>query len=241
MQDFVWRFLQKHGAQPTRDARGNIFGTKGYAASFPCIVAHLDTVHACKSGYGAYKSQDGQLLFAFDSTTGRQTGVGGDDRCGIAIALQLLVHLPALKVAFFVEEEVGGANGSGFADLAFFADTALVLQCDRRGSTEWAQTVCGVQVASDSFLASIADLLQSHGYRVIQEGSFTDVGLLKRRGLGVCAANLSCGYYEPHSKHETIHLPAVENALNLCLAVFGRVGYVAQPHVAPPGTVSLAG
>jgi hypothetical protein len=258
MQEFITLFLQAHGLDPQSDANGNITCTKGEAEAYPCMVAHMDTVHTSYIGYQAALSDDGQVLYAYAPTVAKyepavvkenlskvfsgavtketgnvQCGVGGDDRCGIYVALHLLTRLPAMKVCFVVEEEIGGGKGSGFVNMRFFDDCAVVLQCDRKGHEDWVQST-GTKLAGDDFIASIADLLALHAYKPYQHGGFTDVVSLKQRGLGVCAANMSCGYYNPHSSTETIFLPALENTLNLCAEVLARVGYVKQLHAHVP-------
>ena len=255
MQAFILTFLTAQGLNPHSDANGNITCTKGQADAYPTLVAHLDTVHTSYQGYDVALSDDGHILYAYAPTerkyqapkrtdnlsrlvSGAQTqesslvqcGVGGDDRCGLYVALHLLTHLPAAKVCFVVEEEIGMTKGSRFVDLAFFDDAAIVLQCDRKGHDDWVQTVSGTQVSGNEFISSIRDLLTYHKYTVTQNGGPTDVGALKSRGLGVVAANMSCGYYNPHSSTETIFLPALANTLNLCLSVLERVGYVKQLH-----------
>jgi tripeptide aminopeptidase len=246
MQAFILDYLLRQGLTPHSDANGNITCTKGEADAFPCMVAHMDTVHSRYRGYTAALSVDGLILYACADSVSKvndnlpllsepsskvQVGVGGDDRCGIYVALHLLTLLPAFKVCFVIEEEIGMQRGSRFVDMDFFSDAAIVLQCDRKGHDDWVQTVSGTQVSGDDFISSIRDLLVLHKYTVTQHGGPTDVGALKSRGLGVVAANMSCGYYNPHSSSETIWLPALENTLNLCAEVLERVGYVKQVHL----------
>jgi tripeptide aminopeptidase len=230
MQQAIWDYLVGLGLTPECDKNGNLYCQKGEAAFYPTMVAHMDTVHMDQKAFSIHKSNDGKILYAFNEHTGEQAGIGGDDRCGIYVALHLLTLFPAFKVCFFVEEEIGGAKGSGACDMSFFSDSSVVLQCDRKGHDDWVRTASGTKLASDEFIASIDDLLKGHNYSTTTAGGFTDVVNLKTRGLNVCAANMSCGYYNPHSSKETIHLPALENTLNLCHQVLTLVGETPQPH-----------
>lgn len=241
MQAYLLQFLKDMGLSPSTDKLGNVYATKGEAEYYPCMVAHMDTVHSWQHNFQVAKSTDGKVLYAIAdggvkdenlpllSMPVKQAGIGGDDRCGIYVALHWLRLAQVGKVAFFVEEECGTVGSRG-SNASFFADTSVVLQCDRQGSQDWVQTVAGTQVSSNEFITSIKDLLDHHAYKTIQSGGITDVGALKQKGLPVCAANMSCGYYRPHSAEETIFLPALENTLNLCLKVLARVGGTPQPH-----------
>lgn len=240
MQDYILKHLEESGLQGHLDAKGNIYCTKGESTVYPTMVAHMDTVHDYKNNFNVAVSTDGLIAYAYALGNANenmpmlaapvtQAGIGGDDRCGIYVALHWLSLVEVGKVAFFVEEETGG-GGSRASLMNFFEDSSLVLQCDRKGHDDWVQTVSGTKVSSKEFTDSINDLLIHHGYKVTQGGGFTDVGVLKQRGLGVCAANMSCGYYAPHSSTETIFLPALENTLNLCISVLARCGSEKQLH-----------
>ena len=59
----------------------NIYITKGESDVYPCIVSHTDTVHDIHNKYKVF--DDEGCIFAFNSETGTQVGVGGDDKVGI--------------------------------------------------------------------------------------------------------------------------------------------------------------
>lgn len=251
------------GVQVQSDANNNIYITKGEADLYPCMVAHLDTVHSRYKGFDVAVTTDGSLLYAYcDSkevtyenmpilnspVQKLQAGTGGDDRCGLYVALHLLRELPYFKCCFVVEEECGGSRGSGACDMSFFDDTSMVLQCDRRGASDWVTSISGATLATRDFLDKLQPLLATHSYKETS-GMFTDVANLRRRGLGVCSANMSCGYYEPHTDKEVIHLASLENTLNLCYSAYLLLGhekqefvYVApKPYVAPTSSSSNYG
>ena len=179
------------------DKLGNIFVTKGKSETYPCIVAHTDQVQRLHpKDFVAIETRE--LIFGYSPSTRQQCGLGADDKNGIWIALKCLEKYPIMKAAFFVGEEIG-CLGSESCNMSFFDDTRFVIQCDRRGYKDLITEICGINLCSDEFLEDIK--YQSFGYAK-EHGLTTDVGTLKERQLPVCAINISCGYYNPHSDEE---------------------------------------
>ena len=90
------------------DTHGNIYITKGKADLYPCIVSHLDQVHKFADNKKIIKNDD--YLIALNGA--KQIGTGGDDLVGVFICLELLQSIDIIKIAFFVQEEIGciGSN-----------------------------------------------------------------------------------------------------------------------------------
>ena len=85
----------------------NIYCTKGETETYPCVVAHTDTVH--NNTYIDVRTElkensKGVLKEAYKgyNKIGKPTGIGGDDKAGVFACLTLLTELPVLKAAFFV-------------------------------------------------------------------------------------------------------------------------------------------
>jgi hypothetical protein len=135
-----------------------------------------------------------------------------------------------IKVAFFRDEEVG-CHGSYEADETFFNDCMYVLQCDRRGNSDFIVNGAGVELSSQEFRDAVAPLLFGYGYSEAY-GSITDVVALTEIGIGVSVANISCGYYNPHMPNEYVDVADVENCLNLVVAIISTLTDV-YPHVLP--------
>jgi hypothetical protein len=129
------------------DKIGNIYLTKGRSEYYPCMVAHMDTVHKIDS-YGIeiveetyIKSQydyssvcDGQQVLrgyvkGKTHTKTNRTGCGGDDKAGIFLALEVMDKFDVMKCAFFISEEIG-CIGSREADPEFFNNVAYTIQHD---------------------------------------------------------------------------------------------------------------
>ena len=58
-----------------KDTYGNIYVTKGESDLYPCVVAHMDTVH--KRVPDKKVKREGDILYAFSETSKRQVGIGG--------------------------------------------------------------------------------------------------------------------------------------------------------------------
>ena len=81
-------------------------------------------------------------------------------------------------------------------------------------SNDFIKYTNGVQTFSEEHYDLIEPLLDKYGYS-FNNGSCTDVGKLRQRGLQVSSHNLSCGYFNEHTDNEVIHIPSMNNALSL--------------------------
>lgn len=241
MEDFVIRYARRRRWAVDQDAIGNIYITKGSAEVYPCIVAHLDTVHAITGEPIVPVVINGKVT-GMHASTMQQTGIGGDDKCGLYAALEIMGKLSACKVALFVDEEVG-CLGSSDADMSFFADCAFVLQADRRGSSDFVTSISGRPLASAAWLEAIAPLVKAHGYSPCS-GAMTDVQALRDNpDFGLSCCNLSAGYHNPHQDNEYIVLSELDNVTKLMLAICrthgGQRWLFVPPKKAAPVTSSI--
>lgn len=205
---------------------GNIHATKGVASGYPCVVAHMDTVHDIEEDLSVL--QVGDKLTGFNRVTMKQSGIGGDDKVGIYIALQCLDVFDNIKLAFFRDEEVG-CNGSSRCDKSFFDDCNFVLQCDRQGNKDFVDTACGTKLSSRAFQKTINPILKKYGYS-FKYGGMTDVMQLKDDGVNVSCANMSCGYWNPHTKHEYVDTTDVERCLKMVTEIIKTHGNTRFEH-----------
>lgn len=190
--------LKCMGIACRQDRQGNLYAVKGRAKTYPCIVAHVDEVHRHRTGtYGAHVVADAMVI-GYDHRRKCMTGIGADDKNGIWLCLKCLEDFMVMKCVFFIGEETG-CTGSREADMAFFSDCRFVLQCDRRGNSDFVTRIHGTELCAREFVGCVN--LPKYGYKPA-EGATTDVYVLKRRGLPVSCANISCGYYEPHTDRE---------------------------------------
>ena len=141
MIDFIVRFGHDNGMAVKVDRKRNVYLTKGeigQGESYPCVVAHTDTVHFDQIAMVAENRSimlresvvsEKTRLSGFDPKTTMVTGIGGDNKCGVYIALKLMTEFDVIKGAFFVEEETG-MRGSKEADDSFFMDVGYAVQFD---------------------------------------------------------------------------------------------------------------
>ena len=159
------------------------------------LVAHLDTVHReavktiCQSG-------GGNILMS-------PQGIGGDDRCGVYGICK--VYEAAEKkpwLLFTCDEEIGGRGADAFCAAYLqkklpkeLEKLKMLIELDRKGKNDAVYYGCD----NPEFEAYVS----SKGFKTAS-GSFSDISIIAP-GLGIAAANLSCGYYHAHTIHEYIN------------------------------------
>lgn len=193
------------------ERNNNLYITKGEADSYPCIVAHTDQVQTVHPKDFRVVWTNNGLLVGYSNKLKCMCGLGADDKNGIWVALRCLFSEPVLKVALFSAEEIG-CIGSRMADMEFFDDCRFVLQADRRGSKDFITSIGSIQLCTPEFVADAG--IETFGYKE-ENGLMTDVQQLRENGLRVCSANLSCGYYNPHTDYEFTDMNDLDNCLGL--------------------------
>ena len=221
--EFIIRELSNMpGVVYSKDEHDNFYATKGSVKPdefYPCIVAHHDTVHKVVEDKTIHKSRG--HFYAFNHSNMEQVGTGGDDLVGVWAALEILRHQPVCKVAFFSQEEIG-CVGSGKADMTFFKDVGYVFQTDRKGNDDFVTSIGGIELSSKEFQDNIKPVLTKHGYKCTS-GGLTDVKTLTTKGIGVCTANMSSGYYRPHTSSEVV---SIKDAKNVCSMMNNLVNHL---------------
>lgn len=213
---FIYEYLTENNILFDVDIHGNIYINRDYK-NVPCMVAHLDTVHELVEDLTVFEC--GNIWTGINRKHMIQTGIGGDDKVGIYITLELL-KIHKIKAAFFVNEEVG-CLGSFKSDITFFKDCLYVLQCDRRGNSDFVTNING-EISSKPFQRDIIPIIKKYKYS-FSNGMITDVGQLSQNKIGVSCANISCGYYNPHSENEYIMLNDVLNCMTMCSNIFTNI------------------
>ena len=232
IRKFIWNWVRQNvpNAKIVCDKPGNLYIIKGKSETYPCIVAHMDQVQDKHSkDFIAYEAED--IIIGFSPKRREQQGLGADDKCGIWIGLKCLQKFEALKLAFFVGEEIG-CKGSGQAEMDFFSDCRFVIEPDRKGAEDLITQIGWTPLCSDEFLKDIG--YQKFGYKET-DGMMTDIEALKDNGLAISCINLSCGYYKPHTDQEFVYKPALSNCLafiehiiKTCTKVYPHVDMTSQ-------------
>jgi putative aminopeptidase FrvX len=199
---------------------GNVYITKGDADYFPCVVAHMDTVHEIVENLTPVNLNG--RIFGMNLVTMELAGIGGDDKVGIFIALQCLEKFENIKIAFFRDEEYG-CIGSYECDNDFFDNVGYVLQCDRQGNSDFITSISSVKLSSKAFQKTIKPILKNHSYN-FANGGMTDVLALKENGISCSVANMSCGYYNPHSENEYVSIKDTFDCLDMVIEIIEFLG-----------------
>ena len=159
---------------------------------------------------------------------GDPTGIGGDDKCGVFLALELLRELQYVKVGLFVSEETG-CHGSRQCDLDFLKDVGYAIQFDAPGNHLVTEVCSGVRLyeSRGEFINRIIPVFENTmGVPPYQQSHpYTDVSQIKQKGDFSCI-NFSCGYYNMHTSSEFVVVKDVEDAFNLAVGVVKELGNV---------------
>ena len=165
------------------------------------LTAHMDTVHKepIKDFYEYYEEEKNRHILSSPQ------GIGGDDRCGIYMILEI-IKSHKCSVIFCEDEEIGGVGSKKFCNnaelVAELSGLNYMIELDRANDKDAVFYSCD----SEKFTKFIED---NTGYKEAH-GSFSDISNLAP-AAGVAAVNLSCGYYNAHTTSEYV---VVEEMLN---------------------------
>lgn len=165
--------------------------------TFPVLlVAHLDTVHKELPKTFEYEAMTDSLS--------SPEGIGGDDRCGVYMILQVIKHYNC-SVLFCEDEEIGGIGAEKFAEteLAKGLTFNYIIEFDRKGSNDAVFYDCDNQ--------EFEEFITREYYKTAY-GSFSDISIIAPI-LGCAAVNLSCGYYNAHTKSEYVLMSDMEKSI----------------------------
>ena len=238
----------------------NIYATKGKLNEgeyYPMFISHTDTVHQKvdkiivkeenlirPNTFGKSFSNDEVSCLKAYTEDGNPTGIGGDDKCGIFICLELLKTLDKVKIGLFVSEETG-CHGSSKCDENFLQDVGYITQYDAPGNHLISEICSGVRLFdrdSEFFEKTLKVIESAFGNEMlVQSHPYTDISQLKKK-IDVCCINMSCGYYNMHTNQEFVSIEDVENAITAGLNMVKELGlkkykYEYKPIVYTPQTV----
>ena len=158
------------------------------------LVAHMDTVHKEKCTI-ICTSNDGDVVMS-------PQGIGGDDRCGIYMILETIKELKC-SVLFTEDEETGCVGAGKFVKSGIKPNVPLnyIVEYDRKGSNDAVYYDCD----NPEFEAFVTEV----GFKTAF-GSCSDICDIAPY-LELAAVNISCGYYEQHTKHEYVVMSEMLN------------------------------
>ena len=160
------------------------------------LTAHLDTVH---------KQLPKEIIYEKGRISSPQ-GIGGDDRCGVYMVMEIIKEFPC-HVIFFEDEEKGGIGSDKFTETELCESLKgklnYAIDLDRMNSHD------AVYYSQDNF--TFEKFIESKFWKIAY-GSFTDICNICPV-LECAGVNLSCGYYKHHTTGEYVVLAEMENAI----------------------------
>ena len=171
------------------------------------LVAHLDTVH-----------RQTPKMFCIDTTESPdgdlwcEEGIGGDDRCGVFIIMELINELDC-HVLFTEDEEIGGRGAIQFSNSGIEPDVQFIVEFDRQGNSDAVYYGCD----NPEFI----NFVERYGFQR-NEGTFSDISYIAP-ALGIAAVNLSSGYYHAHSRQEFIRIADVDSIIERAARLLSKV------------------
>lgn len=168
------------------------------------LTAHMDTVHKelVQDYYEYYDKEKDQHIISSPQ------GIGGDDRCGVYMILEL-IKTHKCSVLFCEDEEIGCVGSGKFCKSTFIddlKDMKYLIELDRRSDNDAVFYDC----ENDDFTKFIED---NTGYTEAY-GSCSDISHLAPAAK-VAAVNFSCGYYNAHTTSEYVIIEEMLNTIEV--------------------------
>ena len=158
------------------------------------LTAHMDTVHKIPViDFYEYVDAKGNHIISSPQ------GIGGDDRCGVYMILEIIKEYKPY-ILFCEDEEIGGIGSGKFCRTDFIdelEDMKFLIELDRANKKDAVFYDCD----NKEFTKFIED---TTGF-VETWGTFSDISNLAPQ-CNVAAVNLSCGYYHAHSLEEEVNM-----------------------------------
>ena len=171
-----------------------------------CLTAHMDTVHEkngkCREIYGYKDKKNNRNIISSPQ------GIGGDDRCGIYMIMNILQTTNYRPYIVFCEdEEIGGIGSGKFIKTKFIRELEemkFFIELDRANGNDL--------VFYEDINYEFHDWCEKvTGYKT-NYGTFSDISHLCPVAE-VSGVNISCGYYNAHTKDEYVVLEEMMNGI----------------------------
>lgn len=228
LKEYLRRFLISKGYCVVNED-GFLLGIPSKDAVSVLITAHMDTVHK-ETVKEVYKTPHLNTMNEFEIRISSPQGIGGDDRCGVFMIMNILDTVKPY-VLFCEDEERGGIGSGKFVDTKHVdkvkyvnyiieldrahSNDAVYYSCDNKEFTKWIEKETGYKEAI---------------------GSFSDVSTLMPK-LNVAGVNFSCGYYNAHTTNEYVvedeMLATMEMVKQLLQKESKRYEYVKKQYAIP--------
>ena len=156
------------------------------------LVAHMDTVH---------RQTPKEIFINLEQTKILSSeGIGGDDRCGVIIILDIIEKIKC-SVVFTEDEEIGGLGATKFGSMDFKLNANYVVEFDRKGDNDY--------VFYKDYNEDFENHIKKFGF-VKAYGSYSDITEIAV-DYKIEAVNLSSGYYNPHTTSEYVDFSVMDD------------------------------
>ena len=192
--------------------KGKITVADGFVyaqGTFPVLlIAHLDTVHKILP-YFILTSKDKNG----NKTLSSPSGIGGDDRCGVYMIFEVLKKFNC-SVLFCEDEEIGCIGATKFTEHSISDELQFnyIIEFDRKGSNDAVFYDCDNPEFEEFITKEFFEL---------NWGSMSDISVVAPY-LGCAAVNLSCGYYNAHTKDEYVVVEEMEKVIEEACKLLAR-------------------
>ena len=229
MLEFLADWANRNQVSWNQDEYGNLYMRKGKRVEnkyYPCVCAHLDTVFVDQ--LPLIEVNDRLTIIERNTRRGteffaEESGIGGDDKAGILICLELIKRTPYIKACFFREEEMG-CQGSKNMDVDWFQDVGYVIGWDSPEKNRSAYASAGIALFDMDFYEIIKDTCVNHGLTNFKSEPFTDVSEIRKITDRVCM-NFGNGGYNLHRKNEYIVLEETDESVGFGLDLIELLGH----------------
>lgn len=200
--------LKKHLKKQLKNKYDTVISGDGYLfaqGTVPILlVAHMDTVHDTPPIHIVY--ENGKIS--------SPQGIGGDDRAGCYSVLEIIKRHNC-SVLFCEDEEIGMVGAEKFTNEDFVKDLEFnyIIELDRKGKED----AVFYDLDNDDFEMFIT---KDDEWKTAY-GSFSDICTLAPV-LGCAAVNLSCGYYNAHTKSEYVDLDELDDCIERTCKIIER-------------------
>lgn len=225
---YVKTILSNNGIKFYEDTAGNIFNLDNVGV--PLLSAHMDTVGLVNDYTLAYQLKE-------DSTGIISTGgvCGGDDKCGIHIILNILTENEhKINFIFSTDEEIGCLGIKHFLtndeNTQKLEDNCLYcLVLDRKGDSD---IICYLNYYGTKEFDEALQKVSDNNFMGFNStvGLFSDADYISDY---VSTANISVGYYNPHTSKEYIDIFAMDIAEDFVKQILTEVTEKYEPVDAP--------
>lgn len=225
VRDFILSWASKKGIKASTDDFGNVYLVKGTASEgefYPCLTAHMDTVHASNKPF----IEEGKMLEIVekDGILWCEHGIGGDDKAGISIILTILDEIETAKACFFVQEEPG-CVGSEHLNEDWFRDVGYTIAYDSPGYNRSAFACSGVMLFDKDFYENhVKPVFSGFGVTNFYSEPCTDIENIRIK-VGIACVNISAGYYNQHTKSEFCNFEEMKKLEELGKSMISHLGF----------------